>query len=168
MLYTEVTFGSIDDSSTITTSASPLSASVGKPSEPVVSFGSLPATAPTTSSSGHINGKSSISSRSSVLSPMSTSSTPTSTVSTSAFGFAQTSMKTTNPTRSTTPALSDASSAKKFDVKSLFQNPPTASTADATSSPSTRNTSLPAHPTSSHHQGPSTSSSSSHPPPSQP
>ncbi|KAF8070721.1 hypothetical protein FPV67DRAFT_1039344 [Lyophyllum atratum] len=120
-----VTFGSIDDDSA-PISSSPAAAPPIK-SEGVKSFGSVPATL------GHVNGKSSISSRPSLApSASSSSSTPPPSV----------------PPTPSKPA--------KMDIMKMFQNPssaPSSSTPSDTSSPSLRPSTLPAQSSSQHPQG---------------
>ncbi|KDR75692.1 hypothetical protein GALMADRAFT_248310 [Galerina marginata CBS 339.88] len=133
-----VTFGSIDDVSA-PISSSPAAAPSVK-SEGVKSFGTVPAT------TGHVNGKASISSRSSVL--------PTPAVSTSSAA----STPVVAPPATVTP------SKPKIDIKKMFQNPSSAPSPNPSSdspSPSMRNVSLPSQQSSSH------PGQSTHPPPSQ-
>ncbi|KAF8967966.1 hypothetical protein BDZ97DRAFT_484089 [Flammula alnicola] len=133
-----VTFGSIDDVSA-PISSSPAAAPLIK-SEGVKSFGTVPAT------TGHVNGKASISSRTSVVPPAASSSS-SATASTPA------------------PTAVPATPAKpKIDIKKMFQNPssaPSSGPSSDTPSPSMRNVPLPSQQSSSH-QGQST-----HPPSSQ-
>ncbi|KAJ3505971.1 hypothetical protein NLJ89_g7128 [Agrocybe chaxingu] len=110
-----VTFGSIDDASA-PISSSPAPAPAIK-SEGVKSFGTVPAAA-----TGHVNGKASISSRTSVVTA-SSSSIPSSSTATAA-----------------------TQSKPKIDIKKMFQNPssaPSSNPPSDTSSPSMRNTNLP-------------------------
>ncbi|KAG5647073.1 hypothetical protein DXG03_001443 [Asterophora parasitica] len=128
-----VTFGSIDDdSASAPISSSPATAPPIK-SEGVKSFGSVPATL------GHVNGKPSVSSRSSLAPSASSSSAPSSV-----------------PPTPSKPA--------KGEILKMFQNPslaPSSSTTSDTSSPSLRPSNLPAQSSSQPQQGQA-------PPPSQP
>lgn len=137
-----VTFGSIDDTSASIPSST-IPAPVVKQSEGVKTFGTVPANIPI----GHVNGKASISSRTSVVAPGSS----TSASSTAALSAALSTASST----ATSPAPPDPSSSKlQLDVKKLFQNPQTTTTSSVdTSSPVTRNTGLPQS-SSSHHPHP--------------
>ena len=126
-----VTFGSIENTQTpISTTTT---TSVVKPLEGVKSFGTVAVNIP----SGHVNGKASISSRSSVM----TSGASMSTTSTTA---SSTSSTTSLPTVAT-PAPPDPTSSKvNLDVRKLFQNPQGTANSSSTdtSSPAVRNTNL--------------------------
>ncbi|KAJ7821115.1 hypothetical protein B0H14DRAFT_2832192 [Mycena olivaceomarginata] len=117
-----VTFGSIDDASA-PISSSPAATPAIK-SEGVKSFGSVPATAATTSSIGHVNGKSSIS--------------KPATASTSA------SASTSSTPPPSTPAATPAKP-YKMDVRMFFQSPssPAPPSDPPSSSPSIRPSPLP-------------------------
>jgi hypothetical protein len=132
-----VTFGSIENAS------APVSSTTITPvvkQEGVKSFGTVAVNIP----SGHVNGKTSISSRSSVVSSGASSSTTSTTASSTATSTASL------PAVATPSAPPDATSSKEnLDVKKLFQNLQGTSSSD-TSSPAARNTSL-TQPSSSHH-----------------
>ena len=124
-----VTFGSIENTSTSIPSST-TTASVVKPPEGVKSFGTVAVNIP----SGHVNGKASISSRSSVVTSGASSTTVSSTTGSTA------SLSTV-----ATPAPSDPTSSKvNLDVRKLFQNPQgtTNSSSSDTSSPAARNMNL--------------------------
>ncbi|KAF8891812.1 hypothetical protein BD779DRAFT_1670764 [Infundibulicybe gibba] len=120
-----VTFGSIDDVSA-PISSSPAAVPPIK-SEGVKTFGSVDVAA-----SGHVNGKSSISSRPTLVAPTPSSSAPSPAVAT--------------PTTASKP---------KFDINKLFQNPtsaPPSHPPSDTSSPATRTSNLPSQSQSSFQQ----------------
>ena len=137
-----MTFGSIENTS------APLPSTTITPvvkQEGVKSFGTVAVNIP----SGHVNGKASISSRSSVMTQGASLSTTSTTASST------TSSTTTSLPAVATPSPDPTSSKVNLDVRKLFQNPrgPTTSSSSDTPSPAARNTSL-TQPSSSHHSQP--------------
>ncbi|PPQ63016.1 hypothetical protein CVT24_005962 [Panaeolus cyanescens] len=149
-----VTFGSIDGSDAAV-SPPPATTTSSIKSDGIKSFGSVPAT------SGHTNGKPSISSRSSVVPPPATSSSST-TNATNTATTASTTTSATPPTSSSpSPAAAPPVNKPKIDIKKMFQNPssaPPSNPSSDSSSPAMRPTNLPSQPPSGH---------PSHPPASQ-